>query len=137
MPEHVYTGYGHIYPESKDASGAWIGTVEPGDIRDLDEPLDYWWREATDEDREALLRRAEAQFAEQAAALAAEGLSTTDLSQIVQHPGTGEEMHGITHPADGTWSPPVSNDAPKGRRGRPVTPNTSSNQAGESGSKEE
>ena len=30
------------------------------------------------------------------------------------HPGTGGEMHGIEHPADGTMSPPVSNDEPGG-----------------------
>jgi hypothetical protein len=32
--------------------------------------------------------------------------------EAVEHPGTGEEMTAVEHPADGTWSPPVSNDAP-------------------------
>jgi hypothetical protein len=27
-----------------------------------------------------------------------------------EHPGYGEPMTGIEHPADGTWSPPVSNE---------------------------
>jgi hypothetical protein len=36
--------------------------------------------------------------------------SSDDLSEEISHPGTGEEMHGVEHPADGTWSPEISND---------------------------
>jgi hypothetical protein len=32
--------------------------------------------------------------------------------QLAGAPGTGEEMHGTEHPADGTWSPEISNPPP-------------------------
>lgn len=55
MPEYESTApYGMTYPESKDAQGRNLGLVQPGDIRDLDEPPDQWWREVTDEDRARL-----------------------------------------------------------------------------------
>jgi hypothetical protein len=31
-----------------------------------------------------------------------------------EHPGTGEEMQPAEHPADGSMSPPVSNEPPPG-----------------------
>jgi hypothetical protein len=61
MPEYTHTGHtGHDYPEHKDASGGYLGTVRPGDIRDLGMPPDHLWRETTDEDRAALAERAAA-----------------------------------------------------------------------------
>ena len=36
-----------------------------------------------------------------------------------EHPGTGEPMAAVEHPADGTLSPPVSNDAPAPAAPRP------------------
>ena len=36
-----------------------------------------------------------------------------------EHPGTGEPMTAVEHPADGTMSPPVSNDAPAAAAPRP------------------
>ena len=54
MPEYVSTApYGLNYTEGRDLQGRNLGLVQPGDIRDLDEPPDQWWREATDEDRAA------------------------------------------------------------------------------------
>jgi hypothetical protein len=45
MPEYTFDGPpGTTYPSSKDSAGVAVGTVEPGEIRDLDEPLDHWWR---------------------------------------------------------------------------------------------
>lgn len=47
MPEYQYAGLaGRSYPESRDARGVHVGDVEPGDTRDLDEPLDGDWRPA-------------------------------------------------------------------------------------------
>jgi hypothetical protein len=37
------------------------------------------------------------------------------------HPGTGVPMEGVEHPADGTLSPPVSNDG-EGEPGEPAVP---------------
>jgi hypothetical protein len=38
-----------------------------------------------------------------------------------QHPGYGEQMHATVHPADGTMSPPVSNEPADGQApGDPV-----------------
>ena len=58
MPEYVSTApYGLNYTEGRDLQGRNLGLVQPGDIRDLDEPPDQWWREATDEDRAAQAAR--------------------------------------------------------------------------------
>jgi hypothetical protein len=47
MPEFVFAGpYGTTYPETRDARGAHLGTVEPGDVRDLDAAPDQWWAPA-------------------------------------------------------------------------------------------
>lgn len=44
MPAYRYTGLtGWDYPESKDSRGVWVQDVEPGDERDLDEPIDDRW----------------------------------------------------------------------------------------------
>jgi len=49
MPDHQFTGpYPLTYPESRDARGIPVGTAGPGDVRDLDEPLDQWWAPAPD-----------------------------------------------------------------------------------------
>jgi hypothetical protein len=53
------------YTEGRDAAGRHLGTVRPGDIRDLAEAPDHMWRETTDEDR--ALAAAEAHEAEEAA----------------------------------------------------------------------
>lgn len=54
MPDHVYAGpSGMTYPESRHADQSPVGTVEPGEIRDTDGPLDRHWREAAGEDRAA------------------------------------------------------------------------------------
>ena len=58
MPEYVLTGFmERYYPASRDAKGQPLGTVSPGDVRDLDEPPDMWWTPAvpvSDEDRAAM-----------------------------------------------------------------------------------
>ena len=55
MPAFVLTGFmERYYPASRDAHGVPLGTVSPGDVRDLDEPPDMWWTSAepvSDEDR--------------------------------------------------------------------------------------
>lgn len=40
------------YPASRDTKGVPLGTVQPGDVRDLDEAIDRWWAPSDgDEDR--------------------------------------------------------------------------------------
>jgi rubredoxin len=39
--------------------------------------------------------------------------STKFEAVLQEHPGTGEPMEGVEHPADGTMSPPLSNDDPQ------------------------
>jgi len=47
VPEFVFTGpYASHYPEARDAAGRPVSDVEPGDVRDLDGPLDQWWQPA-------------------------------------------------------------------------------------------
>jgi len=45
----------YYFPASRDAHGAPLGDVQPGDVRDLDEPVGPWWVPAdgqeSDEDR--------------------------------------------------------------------------------------
>lgn len=44
MPQYRFAGPGPYYfPASRDTRGARLGTVEPGDVRDLDEPPGPWW----------------------------------------------------------------------------------------------
>jgi hypothetical protein len=44
MPAYVYTGPSPVvYPETRDAHDRHLGQVEPGDIRDFDEPPDSVW----------------------------------------------------------------------------------------------
>jgi hypothetical protein len=62
MPGYIFTGsYESVYPESRHSDGSNVGTVEPGEIRDLTQAPDHLWRLATDEDRSAraaeLMRR--------------------------------------------------------------------------------
>lgn len=51
MPPFVFSGaYGRHYPESRDAQNLPVGQVEPGDTRDLNEPLDGDWTPAAPAD---------------------------------------------------------------------------------------
>lgn len=105
MPDYTFTApYPLEYPENRDSSSVPLGLVQPGDIRDLDGPPDRWWQETTDEDR---ARQAAAE-AEQAAQQAEAALAAAE-AEARQSPGTGTPPAGVEHPADGTWSPPVSN----------------------------
>jgi hypothetical protein len=49
MPAYEYSGPGsRVYPESRDASGRNLGTVDPGDRRFFDDgPPDHLWAEVT------------------------------------------------------------------------------------------
>lgn len=50
MSEFRYSGaYARHYPESRDARDLPIGEVQPGDTRELDEPLDGDWTPAEDD----------------------------------------------------------------------------------------
>jgi hypothetical protein len=65
MPGYIFTGpYESVFPESRHSDGSNVGTVEPGEVRDMDAAPDHQWRLATDEDRAAraaeLMRRAKA-----------------------------------------------------------------------------
>ena len=61
MPLYRFAGpTPYYFPASRDARGAPLGDVNPGDVRDLDEPVGQWWVPAdgtepapwvTDEDR--------------------------------------------------------------------------------------
>lgn len=49
MPAFVFTGLVETaYPFDRDAEGRPVGAVQPGDVRDLDEPLDWQWAPAGD-----------------------------------------------------------------------------------------
>ncbi len=43
MPDFVYTGSPGMYPMLRDARDIPVGTVAPGDVRDLDEAPDTAW----------------------------------------------------------------------------------------------
>jgi hypothetical protein len=44
MPDFRYAGPGtRTYPETRDRYGVLVGTVEPGDVLELDEAPDQWW----------------------------------------------------------------------------------------------
>jgi hypothetical protein len=44
VPSFVFSGFvPTVYPETRDANGRPLGTVEPGDIRMLDEELGWPW----------------------------------------------------------------------------------------------
>ena len=44
MPDYRFAGsIPYDYPASRDTAGRPLGTVEPGAVRDLDEPPDIWW----------------------------------------------------------------------------------------------
>ena len=57
MPLYRFAGpTPYYFPASRDARGAPLGDVNPGDVRDLDEPVGQWWVPAdsqgvSDEDR--------------------------------------------------------------------------------------
>jgi hypothetical protein len=49
MPPYRFAGPGpYDFPASRDTRGIPLGTVEPGDVRDLDEPIGPWWVPASD-----------------------------------------------------------------------------------------
>lgn len=49
MPDFTYHGLtGKTYPESRQSDGDPVGTVEPGETRDLPGPLDEDWHPAKD-----------------------------------------------------------------------------------------
>ena len=44
MPEYRFCGeVPYDYPAIRDTASVPLGTVEPGDVRDLDEPPGPWW----------------------------------------------------------------------------------------------
>ena len=45
MPSFEYTGPGgpRTYPETRDAHGVGLGTVQPGDVREFPEAPDQYW----------------------------------------------------------------------------------------------
>jgi hypothetical protein len=101
MPEHVYTApYPGVFPHQRDGLNVPLGHVEPGDIRELDEPLDHRWREATDEDRAALAERTEQRrVAALIAGLKAEGLSDEEIEQVLAAGAEDGEQGASTPPA--------------------------------------
>jgi hypothetical protein len=104
MPDHVYAGpAGMTYPESRHADQSPVGTVEQGEIRDLDGPLDHHWRKATGEDRtarEKVLADREKSFARQVAQLKKDGLDPAIASQI-KEAGAAEGLPVAQALADG------------------------------------
>ena len=51
MPEFVFRGLVPVtYPETRDALGVHLGTVEPGDVREFDKAPDQWWPSSTGSD---------------------------------------------------------------------------------------
>lgn len=82
MPEYVFLGTARHYPESRDAAGRAVGRARPGDVRDLDGPLDGDWYVPGDvaghpllaaRDEERAARDEERARAAMAAGAAAEG----------------------------------------------------------------
>lgn len=54
MPQYRFAGpTAYDFPASRDARGIPLGTVEPGDVRDLDEPPGPWWVPADSGEGEA------------------------------------------------------------------------------------
>ncbi len=54
MPAYEFTGLTPMeYPFDRDATGRPLGSVQPGDVRDLDKPLDWQWTPAGSEDEPA------------------------------------------------------------------------------------
>jgi hypothetical protein len=54
MPEFTFAGpSARAYTESRCTDGEPVGTVEPGDIRDLPEPLDEHWQPVSGDDSTA------------------------------------------------------------------------------------
>ena len=89
MPQYRYTGSPGMYPQGRDTQDRPIGTVTTGDERDLDEAPDSSWVPAEPGVQEHL---------------------DAIRALIAAQPGSGVQMQAVEHPADGTWSPPVSND---------------------------
>ena len=49
MPLYKFAGpISYYFPASRDARGVPLGDVQPGDVRDLDEPVGQWWVPAGD-----------------------------------------------------------------------------------------
>jgi hypothetical protein len=93
MPEYTFDGHClHTYPVARDAKGRHIGEAEPGDIRELDAPLDHMWHLTTDEDRAAMpsilaareRARDEERFAGHVRQLRDMGLNAASLAEITE-----------------------------------------------------
>jgi hypothetical protein len=93
MPEYTFDGHClHTYPVARDAKGRHIGEAEPGDIRELDAPLDHMWHLTTDEDRAAMpsilaareRARDEERFAGHVRQLRDMGLGAASLAEITE-----------------------------------------------------
>jgi hypothetical protein len=117
VPEYVNTApYPMAYPESKDAQGRNLGLVRPGDIRDLDEAPDRWWREAADEDRARLAaRQAEVEVGsagelEGLASAAEDAARALESAEAALRGGDGDEGEGA--PAPGDEAPPSAPEPP-------------------------
>lgn len=129
MPEFTFDGPGPMtYPDSRDSAAVIVGAVEPGGIRDLDEPLDHWWRETTDEDR-ARAAAAEANAGLEAAGVQGSGATDEDRA------GAGTEATAsasLQPPASPAPAPPAApQPAPPA-----VVPQPDSNAAGQPGTEE-
>lgn len=111
MPEHTFRGpLATDYPESRHSDGTWVGTVEPGEIRDTPEPLDGQWAAATDEDREALRAAGEeaaAKLAEEIS-IAADQLTAPDTPPL--YPSSKPSARRKTTPDSDTAGQPGSKE---------------------------
>jgi hypothetical protein len=115
---HLYTGHRGMYPHDRDARDLPLGLLSPGDVRELDEPLDQHWvpLEGNEELRALLLAQLEA---ERKAAEDAES-GTED----------GESADGAS---DGAQLPRRQRRTPPGIGGGEKTAPGSSTTAGEPG----
>lgn len=103
------------YPASRDAKGQPLGIVQPGDVREFEEPPDRSWEPATDE---LVARMRAAQAALEAPADAGQGSSGPTGTPAAARPAS-------TPP--GTPAPPAA---------RPASPATQTTDAGAAGSEE-
>lgn len=106
------------YPASRDAKGQPLGIVQPGDVREFEEPPDRSWEPATDELVARMRAVRDAQAALEAPADAGQGSSGPTGTPAAARPAS-------TPP--GTPAPPAA---------RPASPATQTTDAGAAGSEE-
>lgn len=87
---HLYTGQPGIYGHDRDARNLPLGLVSPGDVRELNEPLDHHWLplEGNEELQASLVERREAERLEAERLVRGEDLSEEGSGEGESSPDT-------------------------------------------------